>query len=551
MSLEPRADDGVPELTARVARAAFPKGTLAIRVRDALGPLFTDADFAGAFPARGRPAASPGGLALVLVLQFAEGLSDRQAADAVRARMDWKYLLGLELEDPGFDHTVLGDFRRRLVRHGLEERVFEAVLERLPGAGLLRAGGRQRTDSTHVLAAVRDLNLAELAGETLRAALEALAAAAPQWLAGVITREWQDRYGERTDGWRLPKGDAARREWAVQAGRDGFALLDAAGAPGAPGWLREVPAVTALRRTWEQQFERPAGEVRWREGRDLPPGRQCLASPCDGDARYGLKRGKGWTGYKAHLTETCDEDLPHLIVNVETTDATVPDCDMTPVVHARLAARGLVPSEHLADAGYIAAAHIVSARDEHAITLTGPAAADTRRLPRRDGKKPLLPQEAFAVDWDARTVTCPAGKASIYWQRREAGEDSRVRARFAAADCGPCPLRPGCTAAGRHGRTLTLLPRARYEALARARADQLTPQWKARYAARAGIEGTISQAVRVTRLRRTPYTGLAKTHLATVLDATGLNLIRADAWLTGKPLGKTRVSHLARLALAA
>jgi len=204
MSLEPRSDDGVPELTARVVRAAFPKGTLAIRIREVLGPLFADEDFAAAFPGRGRPAVSPGALALVSVLQYAEGLSDRQAAGQVRARMDWKFVLGLELDDPGFDFTVLGDFRSRLIGHGLEERVLEVMLARLSGAGLLRAGGRQRTDSTHVLAAVRTLNRMEFAGETLRAALEALAAAAPGWLAPLIGSAWADRYGARIDAYRFP-----------------------------------------------------------------------------------------------------------------------------------------------------------------------------------------------------------------------------------------------------------------------------------------------------------------------------------------------------------
>ena len=239
MSLEPRADDGVPEVTARVVRAAFPKGTLAIRIREALGPLFADEDFAAAFPRSGRPAASPGALALVSVLQFAEGLSDRQAADQVRARMDWKFLLGLELDDPGFDFTVLGDFRSRLIRHGLEEQVLEAVLARLSGAGLLRAGGRQRTDSTHVLAAVRTLNRMEFVGETLRAALEALAAAAPGWLSPLIDAGWADRYGARIDSYRFPKGEDARGRWLGQVGRDGFTLLDAVTAPGPRnGWGR-------------------------------------------------------------------------------------------------------------------------------------------------------------------------------------------------------------------------------------------------------------------------------------------------------------------------
>src|SRR6266568_260573 len=238
MSLEPRLDDGVPELTARVVLAAFPKGTLTIRIGEALGPVFADEDFAAAFPRLGRPAVSPGALALVPVLQYAEGLSDRQAADQVRARLDWKFLLALELDDPGFDFTILGDFRSRLIEHGLEERVLEAVLARLSGAGLLRAGGRQRTDSTHVLAAVRTLNRMEFAGETLRAALEALAAAAPGWLAPLIDSSWADRYGARIDSYRFPKGEDAHTRWAEQAGQDGFTLLDAIDASRAPAWLR-------------------------------------------------------------------------------------------------------------------------------------------------------------------------------------------------------------------------------------------------------------------------------------------------------------------------
>lgn len=553
MSLEPRADDGVPEVTARVVRAAFPKGTLAIRIREALGPLFADEDFAAAFPRRGRPAASPGALALVSVLQFAEGLSDRQAADQVRARMDWKFLLGLELDDPGFDFTILGDFRSRLIRHEMEEKVLEAVLERLSAAGLLRSGGRQRTDSTHVLAAVRTLNRMEFVGETLRAALEALAAAAPGWLAPLIDAGWADRYGARIDSYRFPKGEDARVRWLGQVGRDGFMLLDAVSAPGAPEWLRQVPAVQALRRAWDQQYHRDGEEARWREGKDLPPGGERLASPYDLDARYGVKRGSGWTGYKVHLTEACEPDLPHLITNVETTDATVDDVEMIAAIHEQLAGRRLTPGEHAVDAGYVSAGHILAARDDHGITLLGPVGADTTQAP-RDGQEPLLAQAAFRVDWDARQVTCPQGAVSISWsdQRKPSGIPV-ARVHFALADCDPCPLRSRCTKAahGRWGRSLTLLSREQHELLARQRAEQQTPEWKARYNIRAGVEGTISQAVRVTRLRRTPYHGQDKTHLASVLSATAINLIRADAWLNGTPLGTTRVSHLARLDLAA
>ncbi|MEU8971175.1 transposase [Streptomyces monashensis] len=133
---------------------------------------------------RGRPGWSPGRLALVTVLQFAENLTDRAAAHRVRYGMDLKYALGLELDDPGFDASVLSEFRTRPVEHGLEEKVLDLLLTALKDRGLVKAGGKQRTDSTRVLAALRDLNRLEPAGETPRAALETLACAAPDWLTG-------------------------------------------------------------------------------------------------------------------------------------------------------------------------------------------------------------------------------------------------------------------------------------------------------------------------------------------------------------------------------
>jgi transposase len=178
MSLRPQPAPPVPDQTARVARAAFPKGTVHSRLRDELGPIYDDAAFAPLFPARGQPAWSPWRLALVLVMQFVEGLSDRQAADAVRGRIDWKYALSLELDDAGFDYSVLSEFRARLVAGAMEQHLLDAMLARMAAKGLLKAHGRQRTDSTHVLAAVRTLNRLERVGETLRAALNALAVAA-------------------------------------------------------------------------------------------------------------------------------------------------------------------------------------------------------------------------------------------------------------------------------------------------------------------------------------------------------------------------------------
>ena len=340
--MQPQPWPEVPADTARVARRAFRKGALAIRARDELGSWYDDEAFGAAYAARGKPAISPAQLAMVTVLQFAENLTDRQAADAVRGRLDWKYCLGLALEDEGFDFSVLSEFRGRLVAGSMERALLDLLLDRLKALGLLRAGGRQRTDSTHVLAAVRGLNRLELAGESVRAALEALAAAAPGWLAGVIDGSWQQVYGQRIDNLRLPASETARSKLAEQYGRDGYHLLEAVRAPGAPGSLRELPAVQALRAIWVQQYYRLIDEhgekVIRREASEhgLPPGRLKLVSPYDLDARYSEKRGKGWEGYKVHLSETCGEpepdgtrQAPNLITNVATTAASVPDAAMT------------------------------------------------------------------------------------------------------------------------------------------------------------------------------------------------------------------------------
>src|SRR3954468_3118878 len=254
MSLRPTPCADIPANTAAAARAAFPKGNVYLRLRDELGTIFTDAPFAPLFASRGQPAACPWRLALVTLLQFAENLSDRRAAEAVRSRIDWKYLLGLELTDPGFDASVLSEFRGRLVAGGAEQLLFDTLLTLLRARKPLRPRGRQRTDSTHVLGAVRGLNRLECAIETLRAALNALASAAPDWLRAHADPDWGERYAGRAEEAHVPPGEAPRRAFAEQVGRDGHHLLAAVTAPEAPIWLREVPAVGLLRRVWVQSF---------------------------------------------------------------------------------------------------------------------------------------------------------------------------------------------------------------------------------------------------------------------------------------------------------
>ncbi len=537
----------LPEDTARVARAAFPKGNTYLRVYDALGPIFTNPQLAALFPKDGQPAVAPAQLALATIFQFAEGLSDRQAADAVRGRIDWKYALCLELDDPGFAASVLSEFRDRLIANGAEAVLFETLLTALKAEGLVKPRSRQRTDSTHVLAAIHVLNRLELVGETLRHALNTLAAVAPAWLESWVPADWFARYSRRFAEYRLPDALAARTALAEQIGTDGRALLAMAFASETAAWLAQVPAVETLRRVWVQQFhaEEP---IRWRAAQDLPPSAVVISSPYDPEARYSKKRETAWTGYKVHFTETCDDDLPNIVTDVDTTVATTVDHAVTAVVQTRLAARGLTPREHLVDTSYVTADHLVTSQGEHECTLLGPIHEDYSWQARAGAG---FGAAHFAIDWAQERAICPQGRASKIWKpTRDSAGHAIINIRFDYADCRDCPARQRCVSSGRE-RALAIRPRPLYEALHDARQRQRTPEFRARYHARAGIEGTFSQGVSIGALRRTCYRRLAKTRLLHLLIATALNVHRLAAWLAERPRAQTRVSAFARLAPAA
>ena len=412
MSLQPQEVSPVPDETRRIARAAFPKGNRYIRMRDALGAIYHDQLFAPLFPTRGQPAAAPWRLALTTIMLFAEGLSDRQAADAVRSRIDWKYALSLELTDPGFDFSVLSEFRARLMAGSLKHQLLEAMLTHFKARGWLRARGQQRTDSTHVLAAIRTLNRLESVGETLRAALNSLAVVAPDWLLTLVTSDWFDRYGTRVEEYRLPKGKEVREVYAAQIGADGFRLLDAIDADDTRRWLREVPAVQTLRQMWAHQYTRQEGRVRLRAAHELPPASERFDSPDDPEAHDGNTRTTTWTGYKVHLTKTCDPHAPHLIMHVETTSASTTEVTMTAPIHEALAAKALLPSTHVVDAGDIDATLLVSSPTQHQVNLVGPVRTDVSWQARAGQGYDI---RAFRVDWEAQTATCPAGHTSVTW----------------------------------------------------------------------------------------------------------------------------------------
>jgi len=519
-------------------------------MRDELGAVVEDEDFAHLFPRRGQPAMAPWRLALVTIMQFAEGLSDRQAAEAVRARIDCKYALSLELDDPGFDASVLSEFRSRLLEGGSETLLFDRLLQRYRQMGLLKARGKQRTDSTRILAVVRGLNRLELVGESMRHALDVLSTVAPEWLKERVRPEWVERYVRRLDDHRLPKSKEARQAEGEKIGADGKKLLDAIHSEDTPSWFKEVPAMETLRRVWLQNYFRDQdGTVRWRTSEvGIPASTSFVGSPFDLDARYARKFTTSWVGYRVHLTETCEEGLPNIITDVQTAPGPVADGEATPLIHEALEERDLLPDRQFVDTGYLDAELLAESKQNYGVDLYGPTRPDYK-WQAREGSG--FEAAAFTIDWENEVAICPEGKQSLSWTPAIDRQDTKVmKIKFSGKDCMPCPSRDLCIRSVKDYKRRTVSirrPREHHEALQRARERERTAEFKAEYTRRAGIEGTVSRAVRTCDVRRSRYIGLNKTHLHHLLSATSLSFLRVGEWLMGVPKAKTRRSPFARL----
>jgi transposase len=446
---------------------------------------------------------------------------------------------------------VLSEFRQRLITGHAELLLFETMLTLFRQQGLLQAKGRQRTDSTHVLAAIQTLNRLECIGETLRHALNVLATVAPDWLQSWVPAVWFERYHRQFAEDHLPPEKPARDARAEQIGADGRQLLSAIYDAATPAWLREIPAVQTLRQGWLQQFYATPHDqpVRWRRADDLPPAPLLLSSPDDPDARYGRKRETAWTGDQVHVTETCDDDTPNLITDVTTTPATTADFAVLPSIQAQLATRQLTPGEQLVDAGYMTADHLLTSRTEHGIDLLGPVAADQSWQGQAANG---FAAAHFVIDWDAKHAICPQGQRSVVWMERpDRHGHATVRIAFSKPVCAACASRADGTRAATAPRALRLREREHDTVLQAARARQETDMFKKAYARRAGIAGTIAQGTRTGDLRRSRDIGFVNTRLMHLLLAAALNLMRVAAWLAEIPRAQTRPSAFAALAAAA
>jgi transposase len=251
----------------------------------------------------------------------------------------------------------------------------------------------------------------------------------------------------------LPKGQEGRQALALAIGADGFVLLDALDGPDVPAGAREVPMVQTLRDVWRVHHERDDGPLRWRRAAELPPAAERMQSPCGPQAHFSMERQLSWTGYKVHVTETCDDDAAHLITHVKTCPSMQPDTTSAAEVHERLAAKELLPAEHFVDSGYADAELLASGRRDCGLSLEGPVRGASSRAGQGCGLR------HFTVDWDQERVACPQGKTSASWRTTRVADGSpRIQALFSRGGCRACSARAMCTPASSGRRTVHLHP---------------------------------------------------------------------------------------------
>ncbi len=519
MSFKPKPPRPMPEKLAILGPKLLRPDSPYRLVGEQLYEQYDEADYVDLYHAEGKPAISPVLLSFVTAFQYMENLSDREAAEAVRVRLDWKYALHLPLDYAGFNFSVLSEFRDRVIEHQAEARVFDRLLEQLQALGLIKRRGRQRTDSLAVLTKVRDLNRLERVVETLRLAVRALLAVDPVWTRATVPPTWEERYGERCVATRLSEEE--RKTLESEVGQDGQWLLGRLQAKTTPAVLRELPEVQTLSTVWSQQFEVIEGQVVFQAPGPYD-GTTRIQTPHDPEARYSKKGKQSWVGDKLQVTETDDEGYPHLITDITMTSSVETDAVALEGIQARLETRDLLPGEQLGDAAYISGPNLARSQ-KRGIDLIGPvpgAQSPQDRMP--DG----ITQDQFRVDWEANVAICPAGQMSNKGIRHSSGG---TQFRFRKAACKTCPLRSRCCS-GTGGRTITISPH--HHLLQAARARQETEDFKAVYRQhRGGVEGCLSALVRGHGMRKKRYIGQAKGHLQSLFTGVAVNLRRAARWL--------------------
>jgi len=452
----------------------------------------------------------------------------------------WKYALALPLTDPGFDFSILCEFRKRLVDHQIQDFALNRLLEFCKAQGFIKTNSKQRTDSTYVLARIRHLNRVTFLGETIRATLNELAREAPEFLVSFLQPEWEQRYTHRVEDHRWSKSDVQIENNVRQISLDGQQILDRINQHKENQEILALPAVNILTKVWQQEFKvTPTGLI-LKETKELAPSRERIISPYDSEATFATKGNESWEGYKVQISETCDQDQPHLITSIFTTGATVTDVEVGSIIHEYLVERDLKPEESLVDGGYISANFLSSSKDL-GIEVTGP---DFETGSWQSQVVGGLTIDKFQINWEEKYAECPAGKRSISWRAGEKDGKPISTARFAKKDCHSCAFQINCTRAKSSGRTLKLYAQKIHEIHQKMRLKFKNPTNKLRYQLRAGIESTISQGVRRYGLRNCRYRGLEKSTLQHTLTGVAVNLQRLVSWWTegGRPKPRSRTA---------
>ncbi len=479
-------------------------------VGDQLLSFISIDEFTSMYSNTGRPSISPIILSLVTLFQFLEGIPDRVASEYVMTRLDWKYALHISMYTPGFHYSDLCNFRKRLTEHDKESLLFDQLLTKIESLGFLKKYKRQRTDSTHVLAVVRELSRLENLSESLRVSLRAIHKSDSTFYEMKIPALYREHWGTVQSDYQMT--DSQRTEALERAGQDIYWLLSFLETNKKS--LLRLPELEVLQTLFYQHFTVQNSQKACLKDK-ADTGKDKIQSPHEPEARYSEKRGKSWVGYKAHITETANEKGEvNFITNITTTNSCEQDNETLSGIQEELEAGNLKPEQQFTDKGYVTGANL-SESDKKNIQLMGEAS--------QLSNKGLFTADDFTIDYQSKTATCPAQCTSISWKKRESGEHKGdIQIRF-GNQCNYCSLKEKCTKSKR-GRRLRL--NLHYPMLRKRREESRTDAFKELMKRRSPVEGTISEMVRAHGLRTSRYRGMLKTRFHDLMIGTAVNLKR-------------------------
>lgn len=488
-------------------------GDLCATIRDEITPLIKDSDFGDMYKEGGRPPVSPRILVLTSIMQYIERLSDRAAVKNLKFRLDWKIAFELPLEFAGFHPTTLVYFRNRLLENQKATFAFDKVIEHLKNCGVIRARGKQRIDSTHIIGCVQKLSRIELFHETLRLFCQEVAC-----YKHVMDEElvrWVDNYLHEVNTQGI--SDEERDRLIVAAGQAMQGFLEWAEREQGPKEVKGLKSYQTMKQVFDQNFEvvdgPEPGPGSGPKLRKVATGKDHICSPHEVDARYSSKGGKGWLGYKGEVVETVtgSQDEVNFITHIDIIEATDFDGDSLVEIVEDLQEKGIAPSELYGDTHYNTAANIEEAA-KRGVTVEGPVKKNSNRVKEKN--------KGFKIDLEQKKAICPQGIESIKFNEKK---PDNVYAKFPKNSCADCDRKSICEPELRGKRIEMKRPNPILE---QRRKQMKDPGYNRDLHKRNGIEGTLSGLVRGQSWRRSRYRGKDKSQLQAKFTGAAANIIR-------------------------